>query len=159
MATKFDAQVIIVQSFVSVFLNLVPLQVVILEHKSIICAGYSAVLHVHACVEEVQFVVSEVLCAVMFSVRWLNVDCRHYWHFWTKKGREASIHRGLANCCLKLSCFVVELPCRFVKQDQACIAQLQTAGVICLEEFSQFPSMGRFTLRDEGIAEHIHRCT
>jgi len=28
-------------------------QVVILEHKSIICAGYSAVLHVHTCAEEV----------------------------------------------------------------------------------------------------------
>ncbi|XP_035694976.1 eukaryotic peptide chain release factor GTP-binding subunit ERF3A-like isoform X1 [Branchiostoma floridae] len=30
-------------------------QVVILEHKSIICAGYSCVMHCHACVEEVQF--------------------------------------------------------------------------------------------------------
>lgn len=32
-------------------------QVVILEHKSIICAGYSAVLHIHNVVEEVTFVV------------------------------------------------------------------------------------------------------
>ena len=29
-------------------------QIVILEHKSIICAGYSAVLHIHSVVEEVQ---------------------------------------------------------------------------------------------------------
>ncbi|XP_074647422.1 eukaryotic peptide chain release factor GTP-binding subunit ERF3A-like [Tubulanus polymorphus] len=28
-------------------------QVVILEHKSIICAGYSAVMHIHSCAEEV----------------------------------------------------------------------------------------------------------
>ncbi|XP_033746809.1 eukaryotic peptide chain release factor GTP-binding subunit ERF3A-like [Pecten maximus] len=28
-------------------------QIVILEHKSIICAGYSAVLHIHTCAEEV----------------------------------------------------------------------------------------------------------
>ena len=29
-------------------------QIAILEHKSIICAGYSAVLHIHSVVEEVQ---------------------------------------------------------------------------------------------------------
>ena len=29
-------------------------QIVILEHKSIICAGYSAMLHIHSVVEEVQ---------------------------------------------------------------------------------------------------------
>ena len=28
-------------------------QVAILEHKSIICAGYSAICHLHTCVEEV----------------------------------------------------------------------------------------------------------
>ena len=31
------------------------------------------------------------------------------------------------------------------------IARLQTAGVICLESFKDFPQMARFTLRDEGI--------
>ena len=39
---------------------------------------------------------------------------------------------------------------RFVKQDQVMIAELQTAGVICLETFKDFPQMARFTLRDEG---------
>lgn len=43
---------------------------------------------------------------------------------------------------------------RFVKQDQVCIADLEAAGIICIEEFSEFPSMGRFTLRDEGKALH-----
>jgi translation elongation factor EF-1alpha len=28
-------------------------QIVILEHKSIICAGYSCMLHIHTCAEEV----------------------------------------------------------------------------------------------------------
>ncbi len=28
-------------------------QIVIMEHKSIICAGYSAVMHIHTCAEEV----------------------------------------------------------------------------------------------------------
>lgn len=41
---------------------------------------------------------------------------------------------------------------RFVKQDQVCIARLRTAGTICLETFKDFPQMGRFTLRDEGMA-------
>ena len=30
------------------------------------------------------------------------------------------------------------------------LARLQTAGVICIERFVDFPQMGRFTLRDEG---------
>ena len=33
-------------------------QIAILEYKSIICAGYSAVLHIHSVVEEVQISVS-----------------------------------------------------------------------------------------------------
>ena len=39
---------------------------------------------------------------------------------------------------------------RFIKQDHVAIAELQTTGVICIEKFSDFPQMGRFTLRDEG---------
>ena len=39
-------------------------QVVILEHKSIICAGYTAILHIHNAVEEVKLVVSN--CALIF---------------------------------------------------------------------------------------------
>ena len=31
------------------------------------------------------------------------------------------------------------------------IARLQTAGIICLETFKEFPQMARFTLRDEGM--------
>lgn len=33
-------------------------QIVIIEHKSIICPGYNAVLHIHTCIEEVQISVS-----------------------------------------------------------------------------------------------------
>lgn len=36
-------------------------QVVILEHKSIICAGYSAVMHIHCAAEEVTVKVSHQL--------------------------------------------------------------------------------------------------
>lgn len=39
-------------------------QVVILEHKSIICAGYSAVMHIHCAAEEVTVKVSILLSKV-----------------------------------------------------------------------------------------------
>ena len=42
-------------------------QVVILEHKSIICAGYKCVLHIHNAVEEVTLVVSFYFCATSIS--------------------------------------------------------------------------------------------
>jgi peptide chain release factor subunit 3 len=33
-------------------------QLVILEHKNIICAGYNAIMHIHAAIEEVVITVS-----------------------------------------------------------------------------------------------------
>ena len=40
---------------------------------------------------------------------------------------------------------------RFIKQDQIAIVRLAAkGGVMCLEQFKDFPQMGRFTLRDEG---------
>lgn len=38
--------------------SLLVFQIVIIEHKSIICPGYNAVLHIHTCIEEVQITVS-----------------------------------------------------------------------------------------------------
>lgn len=40
---------------------------------------------------------------------------------------------------------------RFVKQDQVAIMRLETNGIICMELFKNYPQLGRFTLRDEGI--------
>lgn len=42
-------------------------QVVILEHKSIICAGYSAVMHIHCAAEEVNVNVSQSDCICVFA--------------------------------------------------------------------------------------------
>ena len=40
---------------------------------------------------------------------------------------------------------------RFVKQDQIAIVRLDiSGGMSCIENFKDFPQMGRFTLRDEG---------
>ncbi|KAG8558284.1 hypothetical protein GDO81_016937 [Engystomops pustulosus] len=68
----FDAQV---QSFYYIFYKYClfwsktksaasTLQIVIIEHKSIICPGYNAVLHIHTCIEEVEITVSDhiLLC-------------------------------------------------------------------------------------------------
>jgi len=88
-------------------------QVVIMEHKSIICAGYSAVCHIHTVAEEVT--VKTLICLI------------------DKKTGDKSKTRP-----------------RFVKQDQVAVMRLETAGVICLEPFKEFPQMGRFSLRDEG---------
>ncbi|XP_054159209.1 eukaryotic peptide chain release factor GTP-binding subunit ERF3A-like [Oppia nitens] len=89
-------------------------QVAILEHKSIICPGYSAVLHIHCAIEEI-------------TVKNI-VDL-----FDKKTGKRMKIHP------------------RFVKQDQVALMRLEClGGSVCMEPFSQFPQMGRFTLRDEG---------
>ncbi|KAF4523794.1 hypothetical protein B566_EDAN013351 [Ephemera danica] len=95
-------------------------QVVILEHKSIICAGYSAVMHIHCVAEEVTVKYQKLFLKALICL----VD---------KKTGEKSKTRP-----------------RFVKQDQVAIMRIECAGVICLEPFKLFPQMGRFTLRDEG---------
>ena len=41
-------------------------QIVIMEHKSIICAGYSAVMHIHTCAEEVSIKVGHFAMYVLF---------------------------------------------------------------------------------------------
>uniref|UniRef100_A0AAY4DIL9 Tr-type G domain-containing protein n=1 Tax=Denticeps clupeoides TaxID=299321 RepID=A0AAY4DIL9_9TELE len=118
-------------------------QIVIIEHKSIICPGYNAVLHIHTCIEEVQISVSpnqphslssshRTLKLVLLSLHLQALIC-----LVDKKTGEKSKTRP-----------------RFVKQDQVCIARLRAAGTICLETFKDFPQMGRFTLRDEGKSSY-----
>jgi peptide chain release factor subunit 3 len=107
--------------------------VVILEHKSIICAGYSAVMHIHTCAEEVSIKVcvriSDQELGVTFLLAVQALLCTI-----DKKTGEKSKERP-----------------RFIKQDQIAILRLEVvAGLICLETFKDFPQMGRFTLRDEG---------
>lgn len=117
-------------------------QIVIIEHKSIICPGYNAVLHIHTCIEEVQITVRNWL-----SPCCMNEEVLFFIYYVVNK-----------YFCLKALICLVDKKTgeksktrpRFVKQDQVCIARLRTAGTICLETFKDFPQMGRFTLRDEG---------
>ena len=53
-------------------------QLAILEHKSIICAGYSAVLHVHTLSEEVVLSVSKLIHPVIFIINGHIQKLLHY---------------------------------------------------------------------------------
>ncbi|KAJ1748426.1 translation termination factor GTPase eRF3, partial [Coemansia sp. RSA 1821] len=42
------------------------------------------------------------------------------------------------------------MPPPFVKKGERCIVRIQTTKPVCVETYSDFPQLGRFTLRDEG---------
>ncbi|THV08588.1 hypothetical protein K435DRAFT_740811 [Dendrothele bispora CBS 962.96] len=97
-------------------------QLAILEHKSIICAGYSAVMHVHTLSEEV------TLPALL-----------HY--FDKATGRKS------------------KKPPQYAKRGQKIVALIETTAPVCVERFSDYPQLGRFTLRDEGRTIAIGKIT
>lgn len=41
-------------------------------------------------------------------------------------------------------------PPQFAKRGQKIVARLETAAPVCVERFTDYPQLGRFTLRDEG---------
>lgn len=133
-------------------------QVYIAEHKSIICNGYSAVLHLHAASEEVT--VKAIICLIdkksgeKSKVRARNARVRlsHSINALALFLRRTHPYATHSHYCLFLSglCPRQTRP-RFVKQNQVAIMRFECpAGMICMEPFSQFQQMGRFTLRDEG---------
>lgn len=97
-------------------------QLAILEHKNIICAGYSAVMHIHTLAEEV------TLPALL-----------HY--FDKATGRKS------------------KKPPQFAKKGQKVVALIETTAPVCVERFTDYPQLGRFTLRDEGRTIAIGKIT
>ncbi|KAI0774116.1 eukaryotic polypeptide chain release factor 3 [Fomes fomentarius] len=97
-------------------------QLAILDHKSIICAGYSAVMHCHTISEEI------TLAALL-----------HY--FDKATGRKS------------------KKPPQFAKRGQKIVALIETTELVCVERFSDYPQLGRFTLRDEGKTIAIGKIT
>ena len=77
-------------------------------------------LHIHT-VEE------EVCCAEFLDVQ-----------VPTKKGDEGKQGGGKAR------------PSRFAKQGNVVTARMRVPRSVCIETFTDFPQLGRFTLRDEG---------
>lgn len=107
-------------------------QVAILELKSIICSGFSAVLHIHCAIEEVS-----VKAIVDLIDR--------------KTGKRLRVCTRLSESLNLIVSFFLQQNPRFVKQDQVALMRLEClGGSICMEPFSKFAQMGRFTLRDEG---------
>ena len=41
-------------------------------------------------------------------------------------------------------------PPQFAKRGQKIVALIETAELVCVERFADYPQLGRFTLRDEG---------
>jgi peptide chain release factor subunit 3 len=41
-------------------------------------------------------------------------------------------------------------PPQFAKKGQRIVALIETTALVCVERFSDYPQLGRFTLRDEG---------
>ncbi|KAF8487577.1 P-loop containing nucleoside triphosphate hydrolase protein [Gautieria morchelliformis] len=97
-------------------------QLAILDHKNIICAGYSAVMHVHTLAEEVTL-------AALIS------------YFDKKTGRRS------------------KKPPQFAKKGQKIVALVEASAPVCVERFSDYAQLGRFTLRDEGKTVAIGKVT
>ena len=111
-------------------------QLAILDHKNIICAGYSAVMHVHTLAEE-----------VTLSVRWFAIDDQNGLDLilLLMVGEQALLHYFDKTTGRKS-----RKPPQFAKKSQRIVALLETTAPICIERFSDYPQLGRFTLRDEG---------
>jgi len=113
-------------------------QLAILEHKSIICAGYSAVMHVHTLSEEV------TLPALL-----------HYFDKATgRKSKKPPQYAKRGKFWLVTSLQSVSF---FV--GQKIVALVETTAPVCVERFSDYPQLGRFTLRDEGRTVAIGKVT
>nr|CAB3486586.1 unnamed protein product [Digitaria exilis] len=96
------------------------LQILELLDNAIFTAGYKAVLHIHSVVEE---------CEIVELIEEIDM----------KKKKEADPKK--------------KKPKRkplFVKNGAVVVCRIQVNNLICIEKFSDFPQLGRFTLRTEG---------
>ncbi|CAN6460830.1 unnamed protein product [Victoria cruziana] len=98
------------------------LQILELLDNAIFTAGYKAVLHIHAIVEECEIV--ELL---------QQIDPK------TKKPMKKKV--------------------LFVKNGAVVVCRIQVNNPICIETFSDFPQLGRFTLRSEGKTVAVGKVT
>ncbi|XP_042454672.1 eukaryotic peptide chain release factor GTP-binding subunit ERF3A-like [Zingiber officinale] len=96
------------------------LQILELLDNAIFTAGYKAVLHIHSIVEE---------CEVVELLE--EID--------TKKKKDADPRKKKAK----------RKPL-FVKNGAVVVCRIQVTNLICIESFSDFAQLGRFTLRTEG---------
>nr|VDC63769.1 unnamed protein product [Brassica rapa] len=98
------------------------LQILELLDNAIFTAGYKAILHIHAVVEE---------CEIIELISQIDMK--------TRKPMKKKI--------------------LFVKNGAAVICRIQVTNSICVEKFSDFPQLGRFTLRTEGKTVAVGKVT
>ncbi|XP_058221185.1 uncharacterized protein LOC131331318 isoform X1 [Rhododendron vialii] len=98
------------------------LQILELLDNAIFTAGYKAVLHIHAVVEE---------CEIVELMQ--QIDPK------TKKPMKKKV--------------------LFVKNGAVVVCRIQVNNVICIEKFSDFAQLGRFTLRTEGKTVAVGKVT
>ncbi|XP_016475787.1 uncharacterized protein LOC107797412 isoform X1 [Nicotiana tabacum] len=98
------------------------LQILELLDNAIFTAGYKAVLHIHAVVEE---------CEIVELIQQIDLK--------TKKPMKKKP--------------------LFVKNGAIILCRVQVNNLICIEKFSDFPQLGRFTLRTEGKTVAVGKVT
>ncbi|CAA2970373.1 eukaryotic peptide chain release factor GTP-binding subunit ERF3A-like isoform X1 [Olea europaea subsp. europaea] len=98
------------------------LQILELLDNAIFTAGYKAILHIHAVVEECEIVELQQ-----------QIDPK------TKKPMKKKP--------------------LFVKNGAVVVCRIQVTNLICVENFSDFPQLGRFTLRTEGKTVAVGKVT
>ncbi|KAJ3679864.1 hypothetical protein LUZ60_016142 [Juncus effusus] len=90
------------------------------DNKSILTAGYKAVLHIHSVVEE---------CEIVELIEEIQTK--------NEKGKDPKKKKPKRKPL-------------FLKNGAAAVCCIQVNNLICIEKFSDFPQLGRFTLRTEG---------
>lgn len=106
----------------SAFEFVAQLQILELLDNAIFTAGYKAVLHIHAVVEE---------CEIVELIHQIDLK--------TKKPMKKKI--------------------LFVKNGAIVLCRIQVSNLICIEKFSDYPQLGRFTLRTEGKTVAVGKVT
>ncbi|XP_052143638.1 uncharacterized protein LOC127763087 isoform X2 [Oryza glaberrima] len=96
------------------------LQILELLDNAIFTAGYKAVLHIHSVVEE---------CEIVELIEEIDLKRRKEGDIKKKKSKRKPL---------------------FVKNGAVVVCRVQVNNLICIENFSEFPQLGRFTLRTEG---------
>uniref|UniRef100_A0A0E0JZH5 Tr-type G domain-containing protein n=1 Tax=Oryza punctata TaxID=4537 RepID=A0A0E0JZH5_ORYPU len=100
------------------------LQILELLDNAIFTAGYKAVLHIHSVVEE---------CEIVELIEEIDLKRRKESDLKKKKSKRKPL---------------------FVKNGAVVVCRVQVNNLICIENFSEFPQLGRFTLRTEGKDIH-----
>jgi peptide chain release factor subunit 3 len=96
------------------------LQILELLDNAIFTAGYKAVLHIHSVVEE---------CEIVELIEEIDLKRKKESDPKKKKPKRKPL---------------------FVKNGAVVVCRIQVSNLICIENFSDSPQLGRFTLRTEG---------